>query len=181
MQIVLGIKAFWKYSGRGLNLSASLAFSINLRFTPTELEEVTKAFPDALRTIQSRLEDSRPSLFLVLDDIDALAELPDFANWLKSTVDTIALHRSPTRVAILLVGLEETRRSLLSLQPSLARVFQVIDIFSLDAGRIREFLYDIFWFSKRFHRFRRSRVNGRNDWWSSCSGARDWGRGISGN
>jgi len=93
------------------------------------MQEVTNAFPEALRTIQTKLEGNRPSLFIVLDDIDDLAELPDFANWLKSTVDSIAIHRSPTKVTLLLVGLEETRRSLLALQPSLARVFQVVDIF----------------------------------------------------
>lgn len=103
--------------------------SINLRFSPAEMQEVTNAFPEALRTIQTKLEGNRPSLFIVLDDIDDLAELPDFANWLKSTVDSIAIHRSPTKVTLLLVGLEETRRSLLALQPSLARVFQVVDIF----------------------------------------------------
>ena len=102
--------------------------SINLQFTPAEMYEVTNAFPEALRTIQSRLDDNRPSLFVVLDDINALAELPEFANWLKSTVDAIGIHRTPTKVALLLVGLEETRRSLISLQPSLARVFDVIDI-----------------------------------------------------
>ncbi len=102
--------------------------SINLQFTPAEMYEVTNAFPEALRTIQSRLDDNRPSLFVVLDDINALAELPEFANWLKSTVDAIGIHRTPTKVAVLLVGLEETRRSLISLQPSLARVFDVIDI-----------------------------------------------------
>ena len=102
--------------------------SINLQFTAAEMDEVTNAFPEALRTIQSRLDDDRPSLFVVLDDINALAELPEFANWLKSTVDAICIHRTPTKVTLLLVGLEETRRSLISMQPSLARVFDVIDL-----------------------------------------------------
>ena len=102
--------------------------SIRLRFTQDEMREVTNSFPEALRKIQDSVSQNRSALFIILDDIDTLAGIPEFANWLKSLVDVIAISREPTNVSILLVGLKETRDRLISLQPSLARAFDVIDI-----------------------------------------------------
>ncbi len=102
--------------------------SIKLRFTPDDMHAATNSFPQALRTIQTSLAQERATLFIVLDDIDSIAQSSDFAHWLKSMVDTIAIDQTPTNVTLLLVGLEEARRSLITLQPSLARVFDVIDV-----------------------------------------------------
>jgi RNAse (barnase) inhibitor barstar len=65
---------------------------------------------------------------LVLDDIDGLAMSPDFANWLKSLVDEIATSVQPLPLCLVLVGLEERRQELIQLQPSLARIFNLIEI-----------------------------------------------------
>ena len=51
-----------------------------------------------------------------------------FANWLKSTVDEISTSQRKMPLCILVVGLEERRQELVSKQPSLARVFELIDI-----------------------------------------------------
>ena len=118
--------------------------SVRLRFTSDEMREIADSFPEALRRIQAIAAQNRPSLFIVLDDIDSLAGLPAFANWLKSVVDAIAIDRNPTNVAILLVGLEETRRQLISLQPSLARIFDVIDISPWDSDESEEFFRSYF-------------------------------------
>lgn len=75
-----------------------------------------------------RYLDERTSLLLILDDINGLAGSADFAHWLKSLVDEIATSQRETRLCILLVGLEERRRELIRSQPSLARVFDLVDI-----------------------------------------------------
>lgn len=112
--------------------------SIRLHFSEDEMREVADSFPEALRRIQANVAQDRPSLFIVLDDIDSLASIPAFANWLKSIVDAIAIDNSPTNAAVLLVGLEETRRQLIGLQPSLARVFDLVDIrpWSADESKV---------------------------------------------
>jgi hypothetical protein len=63
-----------------------------------------------------------------MDDINGLATSLDFANWLKSLVDEIATSDKPLALCLLVVGLEERRQSLIRLQPSLARVFDVVEI-----------------------------------------------------
>ena len=42
---------------------------------------------------------------LVLDDINGLARSDEFANWLKSFVDTVATAKKPLPLFLLLVGL----------------------------------------------------------------------------
>ena len=130
--------------GRHVESVGLFGVSVRLRFTTDEMREVTGSFPEALRRIQAIAAQDRPSLFIVLDDIDFLAGIPAFANWLKSVVDAIAIDRNPFNVAILLVGLEETRRQMISLQPSLARVFDVIDIRPWDSVESEEFFRSYF-------------------------------------
>ena len=65
---------------------------------------------------------------LVLDDINGLARSDEFANWLKSFVDTVATAKKPLPLFLLLVGLEERRRELIANHESLARVFHLVDI-----------------------------------------------------
>ena len=65
---------------------------------------------------------------MILDDINGLSTSTDFANWLKSTVDEITTSSQTIPLCILVVGLEERRRELINGQPSLARVFELIDI-----------------------------------------------------
>lgn len=105
-------------------------FGITVEFgAPTqELKRMVHDFCPALRNLVERLSDEKRGIFLVLDDINGLAASHDFANWLESLVDEIATSRKPLPLCLLLVGLEERRQALIERQPSLARVFQLIDI-----------------------------------------------------
>ncbi len=99
-----------------------------------------------------RLRDEKKVIFLVLDDINGLANSVPFANWLKSLVDEIATSSKPLPLCLVAVGLEERRQSLISIQPSLSRVFEIIDVRVWSDEETREF------FEKAF-----SRVNIRVD------------------
>jgi len=105
-------------------------FGISVEFgAPTQdLRRMVNDFAPALRNLVERVKEEKKGIFLVLDDINGLASSPDFANWLKSLVDEIATSQQPLPLCLLLVGLEERRQSLIGLQPSLARVFDLIDI-----------------------------------------------------
>ncbi len=101
-------------------------------------------FVQTLRDLTSRLKDDRTGLFVVLDDINGLASSREFANWVKSLVDDIATSGSPIPLCLLLVGLEERRQSLISLQPSLARVFELVDIRTWNSEDTRRFFENAF-------------------------------------
>jgi hypothetical protein len=121
-------------------------FGINVKFEAPkeELRSMVEHFSRVLRSFVSRLPDDKHGLLLILDDINGLAESEEFANWLKSLVDEIAVSHDPLPVFILLVGLEDRRQSLIGHQPSLARVFDLIDIRPWTPAEAEEFYTNAF-------------------------------------
>jgi AAA+ ATPase superfamily predicted ATPase len=102
--------------------------SVELNVSSEDLNMIAQDFVPSLRRLLRQLREERKALMLILDDINGLADSAEFANWLKSTVDQIGTENEPFPVCILIVGLEERRQSLIRLQPSLARVFDVVEI-----------------------------------------------------
>ena len=105
-----------------------LGVSLELDLKERDLSILTRNFVPSLRNFLDKLKGQKDALFLVLDDINGLAASEEFANWLKSTVDEIATSDREMPLCLLVVGLEERRRELVEKQPSLARVFELIDI-----------------------------------------------------
>ncbi len=116
-------------------------FGLSVAFTPPKerLQELTKRFPDALHNLLEELEGQKRGLFIALDDINGLANQAEFANWYKSLVDRVATHYKEFRVFIMLIGLPEVWDTLLSQQPSLTRVFRVVEVENLSDDEVREF------------------------------------------
>lgn len=121
-------------------------FGVSVEFGAPEkdLRRMVHDFAPALRNLMQRLQGEKDAILLVLDDINGLAASADFANWLKSLVDEIATAREPLPLCLVLVGLEERRQSLVSLQPSLARVFEVIEIKTWSEAETVEFFQNAF-------------------------------------
>ena len=105
-------------------------FGVTLELNLQESDWSTLAhdFVPTVRRLLNEIKDQKRALFLILDDINGLAGSEVFANWLKSTVDEISTSQQKMPLCILVVGLEERRQELVSKQPSLARVFELIDI-----------------------------------------------------
>ncbi len=113
--------------------------SLELHLDDKDLSAITHDFVPSVRRLLKKLEGKKKSLLLILDDINGLASSKDFANWLKSLVDEIATSGQEMRFCILIVGLEERRQELVEQQPSLARVFELIDINPWKDDEVREF------------------------------------------
>ncbi|MFH1372775.1 MAG: AAA family ATPase [bacterium] len=121
-------------------------FGISLSFNPRkdELENLVAKFPEALDNLLKGIRGEQKALFMALDDVNGLAEEPEFANWYKSFVDEVATHYKDFPVFTMLVGLPEKRDKLASLQPSLMRIFSIIEIEKLSDDDVREFLSQSF-------------------------------------
>ena len=113
--------------------------TLELRLEGDDLERMERDFIVTIRRLVERLDAHGKSLFLILDDINGLAGSDRFANWLKSTVDEIAVSRPGTSLCILVVGLEERRQELIAVQPSLARVFDLIHIAPWTDAEVADF------------------------------------------
>ena len=117
--------------------------SVELALSTQDLHTITSSFTRSVRQLIRTLEQ-RTSLLLVLDDINGLASAADFAHWLKSIVDEVATTQQETRLCIVLVGLEERRQELVRNQPSLARVFDLVDIAPWSDEEVEQFYRESF-------------------------------------
>lgn len=121
-------------------------FGISVEFNPPpeDLKRLSFDFAHVVRELMRRLGEEKRGIFLALDDINGLANSPDFANWLKSFVDEVATSQKPFPLCLLLVGLEERRKSLIDLQPSLARVFDLMEVRAWSDEETKEFFQKAF-------------------------------------
>jgi len=121
-------------------------FGISVTFAPPEqeLRELVKQFPEALHNLLKKVKEQKKGLFIALDDINGLAEKREFANWYKSFVDEVATHYKDFPVFIMLIGLPEKRDHLSEIQPSLMRIFRVVEIEKLSNEEVSNFLSTAF-------------------------------------
>ena len=113
--------------------------TLELNLAGDDLSMLAHDFVPSITQLLDQLKDENKALLLILDDMNGLATSEVFANWLKSIVDEIATSRQHVPLCLLFVGLEERRRELVRNQPSLARVFELIDITPWSDDEVREF------------------------------------------
>ncbi|GIX01411.1 MAG: hypothetical protein KatS3mg112_0348 [Thermogutta sp.] len=121
-------------------------FGVTVEFaaSETDLQRLVRDFVPSLGRVINELTGEVNALLLILDDINGLATNEHFANWLKSVVDEIATSGQRFPLCLVLVGLEERRESLVRLQPSLARVFHIIEVKTWSDEETREFFQKAF-------------------------------------
>jgi hypothetical protein len=132
-----------EFFGKHVSEFGLFGISVELRLTPQDLVSLTHEFVPTLRHLLTKLKGDRKAFLLILDDINGLANTAEFANWLKSTVDEIATSGGLS-LCLLIVGLEEKRQALLELQPSLDRVFDLIEIRPWSDEETSEFFRETF-------------------------------------
>lgn len=127
------------FLGDRVQRAGLFGITLDLKLTDRDLESLARDFVPSVKELVRGLPQPKQSIFLVLDDINGLARSEAFANWLKSSVDEFATSAPEAGLCILVVGLEERRRELLTRQPSLARVFELIDITPWSEDEASEF------------------------------------------
>lgn len=122
-------------------------FGISLSFDPPkeDLENILSNFSEALKNIIDKIKDDKKGIFIILDDINGVSRTSKFANWYKSFVDSAAIHYPGNfPVFMMLIGLPEIRDTLSKRQPSLMRIFRVMDIDKLSDDEVKDFLKKAF-------------------------------------
>ena len=116
-------------------------FGISVSFNPPkeDLEDLIRNFPEALNNILGEIKPEKKGIFIALDDINGISNTPEFADWYKSFVDNVAIHYPRFPVFIMPIGLPEIRDTLSEHQPSLMRVFRVVEIDKLSDEKVEQF------------------------------------------
>ncbi|MBM4025493.1 MAG: ATP-binding protein [Planctomycetes bacterium] len=113
--------------------------SVELSVSPQDLSMIAHDFVPSMRRLLDKLSGDRRGLLLILDDINGLATSESFVSWLKSIVDEIATSRQGLSLCLRVVGLEERRQEMVRLPPSIARVFELIEIKPWSDQEVRDF------------------------------------------
>jgi AAA ATPase domain len=122
--------------GVGINFEALKREPPNLK-SPAQI----LSFLEALRGYGHQADKG---VFLVLDEINGIAAVPQFARLLKGLVDTNALHSRPVPLLLMLCGVPDRRRQLIDHHSPVERIFDVIDIHPLAEDEVRHFFYRAF-------------------------------------
>ncbi len=119
---------------------------INLSFNPPpdKLNDITRNFPEAIKTVYSEIKESNKGIFIILDDLNGICKIPSFALWLKGIVDYIATHYSDLPLLMMIIGISEIRKELSNHQPSILRIFEVIEIEKLSDSEVEDFFQNSF-------------------------------------
>jgi hypothetical protein len=127
------------FLGNRVERAGLFGVTLDLNLSNNDLATLARDFVPAMRHLLDGLPEPKRAIFLVLDDVNGLARSEAFANWLKSSVDEFATSAPETKLCVLVVGLEDRRRELVARQPSLARVFELIDIAPWSDEEVSEF------------------------------------------
>ena len=95
-------------------------------------------------TVERLKDDGIKGIFLVLDEINGITENPQFANFIKGLVDTNAMSSKPLPLLLMLCGVEERRRQMIQKHQPVDRIFDVIEIESMDVNEMEAFFQRAF-------------------------------------
>lgn len=117
-----------KFFGDHVQEVGLFGVTLKLDIQDRDLAVLRHDFVPAMKRLLEQVGKHKRSIFLILDDIGGLSSSNEFANWLKSAVDEITTSQHSPNLCILIVGLEGQYYKLVDQQPSLAQVFELIQI-----------------------------------------------------
>lgn len=135
-------EALGNWLGKYIGKQNLFGFTLNLDALKSELpktlhpSDLLRFFKDCLEKID---QGKAKGLFLVFDELNGLANQPDFAPFLKSLVDTNARGTPPVPLLLVLCGTAERRGQLITHHPSISRIFDIVTIDRLSDAEVTEF------------------------------------------
>ena len=124
-------------------------FGVTLKFNPPKpkLEALIQNFPGALLNLITKIQKydkHKKGLVIILDDINGTVDDGRFANWFKSMIDSASVTLDYFPVFFILIGLPRKRDQLFRQQPSLMRIFKILEIEKLSNLEVKEFYLSAF-------------------------------------
>lgn len=113
-----------------------------------EAPNITRGLlPFLAQTLGRVRSDGATGVFLVLDEINGLANNPKFAAFLKAVVDSnapISLEKPTLPLLLTVCGVEERRRQLIAQHESVGRIFDVVNIERMTKEEMNDFFRKAF-------------------------------------
>jgi len=113
-----------------------------------EAPNITRGLlPFLAQTLERVRSDGATGVFLVVDEINGLANNPQFAAFLKAVVDSnaaISLEKPTLPLLLMVCGVEERRRQLIAQHESVGRIFDVVSIERMTVEEMDDFFRKAF-------------------------------------
>jgi len=120
-------------------------FSINFEALKNDLYDISRGFLPFLKNLYNRVkEDNISGILLVFDEINGIAKNPEFAHFIKTLVDENATSSNILPLTLILCGTEERRKELVERHQPIERIFDIIDIKSMNENEMKEFFIKAF-------------------------------------
>lgn len=120
-------------------------FSINFEALKNDIYDISRGFLPFLKNLYDRVkEDNINGILLIFDEINGIAKNPDFAHFIKTLVDENATSTNILPLTLILCGTEERRKELVERHQPIERIFDIIDIKSMNEDEMREFFIKAF-------------------------------------
>ena len=121
-------------------------FGVGVEFTRerSELRTLLDNFLPVIRKIHEVIKDTKKGLILILDDLNGITDVPEFSQFLKSFVDELATSNNSLPLLLILVGISERRKDLIRHQPSIARIFDIVDLVPMNEDESNKFFKKMF-------------------------------------
>ena len=124
-------------------------FGVNIHAEALKNDAPTLASPADLlpffRETLARTKDAGiKGIFLVLDEINGITSNAQFAHFIKGLVDTNAISREPVSLLLMLCGVEDRRHEMIQKHQPIDRIFDVIQIESMNRQEMEEFFTKAF-------------------------------------
>ncbi len=103
--------------------------SIEFKGKPSEMNGLVQNFlPALLEIYKASSENGKKGLAIVVDDLNGITNSPDFSHFIKSFVDGLATSGIKLPLLFVLCALPEKRAEIIHHNPSVARIFNIIDL-----------------------------------------------------
>lgn len=122
-------------------------FGTGIEFTKDKgaLQTLVDNFLPLMRKIYDQMQpNGKKGLILILDDLNGITDVPQFSQFLKSFVDELATSGKPLPILLILVGLPERRDELIKHQPSVARIFDIVELPVMTRSESEDFFKEMF-------------------------------------
>jgi hypothetical protein len=119
-------------------------YGLNIEFTKEEkdLKNLVLNFAPALKKLYETISEKKNGILLILDNLNGLTSFPEFAPFVKGFFEDITRYSVP--FTLILVGLPERRNEMTEHQPSVARIFDLIELKPFNEKESKEFFINNF-------------------------------------
>ncbi len=107
------------------------------------IKDIKTGFAGFLLNLINDIHDKK-GIFIIIDNINGLADTPEFVNWYRSFTDTLTSKDNKTPIAIMLLGTPKEKYNLNCHNISFARIFHTSDLAVLKDNEVRNFFVKSF-------------------------------------